>query len=179
MLTNTAKIIRDGKLIQIDAINIYPGDIVKLEEGDKIPADIRIIESKNLTAIESSLTGESYPVNKDSEILLPGTAMADRTNMLFMSTFIAAGSATGVVTNTGNSTIIGGIAKSISTAGPKKSNFLEQINKLTKQISLVAISIASLIFIVAFFIQGESLIDTFLFSIAALVSGVPEGLPAI
>lgn len=175
----TAKVYRNGEIIKIDAKEIVPGDIIDLEEGDRIPADSRIVESKNLRTVESSLTGESTPVDKDSKKMMEATPFADRRNMVWMGTFVACGQAKAIVTQTGSDTAFGRIAKDIHEVKQKKSHFEEKIDSLAKQMGAIAIFGASLIFVVGFYVKNLEFQEILLFTIASLVSGIPEGLPAI
>lgn len=179
MLVNYAKVYRDGSLVKIKAENLVPGDIILLESGDRIPADARIIESKGLQAIESSLTGESLPVLKENVILSKKTALADCRNMVWMGTFISTGQAKAIVVATGDKTEFGKIASNIQKVVDIRTHFQEKTDLLAKQMGVIAITSALVIFLIGYFIRGFSLYEMFLFSVAALVSGLPEGLPAV
>ncbi|MFN4082596.1 MAG: cation-translocating P-type ATPase [Bacteroidia bacterium] len=179
MLVLQAKVIREGIKNTINAEGLVPGDIIILEEGDSIPADARILESKNLRAIEAPLTGESVPVEKNSEVLPENTALADRSNMLFKSTFIAGGFATAVVTGTGYQTAIGDIATTLKSIKKERTNFQKKTDVLARQMAVIAICSALLLFTVSYFMQNAGLQEILLISIAALVSSIPEGLPAV
>jgi len=179
LLVPIAKVIRSGKQQIISATDLVPGDIVILEEGDKVPADGRLLEVRGLKVIESSLTGESFAVSKNIDILDQKTGVADRTNMVFMSTFVSSGSAKMVVIGTGIETQIGQIATEISEIKNEKSQFLENTSRLTLQIGTLSLITSTFIFIISYFVRGNELIEVFLFTVAALVSGIPEGLPAI
>lgn len=179
LLVPIAKVLRDGQKQVIPATELVPGDIVMLEEGDRVPADGRLIEIHNLQVIESSLTGESFAVSKQINILPENTGLADQTNMVFMSTFVSSGSASMVVSGTGVQTQIGQIATAISEIKNEQSQFLKNTNRLTLQIGLLSLFLSSLIFIISYFVQGNDLLTVFLFTIASLVSGIPEGLPAV
>lgn len=174
-----AKVYRNKQLLEIDAKNIVPGDILFLEEGDKVPADARIIESKNLRCVESSLTGESFPVDKKDVVLPEKTALADRINCVFMGTFVASGSCKAVVFSTGTQTEIGKIAKDIESIEKVQSHFKEKTDYLAKQMAIIAFIGATITFIVGYFVRGFEFTEIFLFTLASLVSGIPEGLPAV
>lgn len=179
MLVPQAKVIRNGISQNITARELVPGDIIILEEGDSIPADARIIESKNLRAIEASLTGESVPINKREDSLPEETLLADRKNMVFKSTFIAAGYALAVVTGIGLQTAIGDIARSLGDIKTVKTNFQRKVETLARQMAVISILSASLLFIISYFFQQAKFEEILLISIAALVSAIPEGLPAV
>jgi Ca2+-transporting ATPase len=179
IIVSTAKVFRDGEVEEIFAYNIVPGDIVLLEEGDKIPADLRIMESKNLKTQESSLTGESYPVNKNNLIIEDDVPIADQSNMLFTGTFVVSGEAKAVAVVTGDNTVLGQIAEDIGSIKKRKWHFEEKTDQLAKQLAFLAFGGASVIFFVGYFLRGFSFEDIFLFTIASLVSAIPEGLPAV
>ncbi len=179
MLVPTAKVYREGELTNVSSKDIVPGDIVFIEEGDRIPADMRVIESRNLRTMEASLTGESVPKNKSTEAINESTDFADRSNMAFMGTFVAAGKGKGVVVSTGDSTAFGSIAKDIEGIQRSGGHFEEKIKTLAKQMGTFALAGALTIFLIGFFVRGMEFTELFLFTIAALVSGIPEGLPAI
>ncbi len=178
MIVPHAKVYR-GDLLQIDARELVPGDIILLEEGDKIPADARLIEIKNFRTVEASLTGESFPVDKELKVLHEKTALADWKNMVLMGTFVVGGRARAVVTSIGLDTAIGNIAQDIEKIKRKKSHFKEKTDKLAKQMAVIACLGAFLVFVIGFFISGTDLKEIFLFTIASLVSAIPEGLPAV
>ncbi len=179
IIVPTAKVYRDGVLEKIDAKNLVLGDVIFLEEGDKIPADARIFEERDFRTVESSLTGESTPVSKNIGKTDPKTSVGDRRNMVWMGTFVAGGQAKAVVVATGNNTVFGEIAGDISQIKKERSHFEKKIDKLAKQMGVIAVAGSSLIFIVGFWIKGVEFQEILLFTIASLVSGIPEGLPAI
>jgi P-type Ca2+ transporter type 2C len=179
LLVPKCKVIRDGKLQTIHSKNLVPGDLISIEEGDNVPADARIIYEKNARTIESSLTGESAPVNKDTAPLNKEVPLGDKVNMVWKSTFLASGSVEAIVTGTGMNTKIGEIAKSLKNIEPKKTNFQLKTDKLAKQMAFIAIGSAVLLFLVSYFFQEAEISEILLISIAALVSTIPEGLPAV
>ncbi|NIM47448.1 MAG: HAD-IC family P-type ATPase [Candidatus Aenigmarchaeota archaeon] len=179
MIVLHAKVYREGELLQIAARELVPGDIILLEEGDRVPADARLFEIKIFRTVEASLTGESLPVDKDIKILPEKTALADCKNMVWMGTFVARGQAKAVVTATGISTAFGKIAQDIEKIKRVKGHFKEKTDKLAKQMGIIAAIGSSVTFIVGFFIRGFEFLEIFLFTLASLVSGIPEGLPAV
>lgn len=179
LIISYAKVLRNGEEIKIPSQNLVEGDIIILEEGDKVPADARLIELKNLRTQESSLTGESFPEEKNISVLEPSTSLADRTNMVFMSTLIVSGYAKALVVSTGNRTQIGQVAKSIQEIAQPKMHFNKKVSQLAYQMGTFAIIGALLTFLIGFFIRGLEFFEIFLFTIASLVSGIPEGLPAV
>ena len=179
LIISYAKVYRDGKLVKLPSAALVPGDIVLLEEGDKVPADARLIEIKNFKTQESSLTGESFPVEKSTKILDPSIALGDRVNMVFMSTLVVSGQAKAVVVATANKTQIGQVAKSIQEITHPKMHFNKKVKQLAIQMAIFAVIGAALTFLIGFFINKLEFFEIFLFTIASLVSGIPEGLPAI
>lgn len=179
MIVPYAKVYRDSELLSIPAAHLVQGDIIFLESGDRIPADARLIELKDFTAVESSLTGESFPSVKQLHALKEDTALADRTNMVWMGTFVSTGTAKALVAATGNSTAIGCIARDIESIKKEKSHFQKKTDILAKQMGLIAIISAAVIFSIGFFIRGFQFKQMLLITIASLVAAIPEGLPAI
>ncbi len=179
IIVPTAKVYRGGELLKIKARDLVPGDVVVLEEGDKIPADGRIFEAKNFRTVEASLTGESTPTSKTTEEMNEGVSLADRKNMAWMGTFAAGGKAKILIVATGDKTAFGRIAKDISGIQRGKSHFEKKIDKLAKQMGIIAIIGASAVFVIGFLIKSLEFEEILLFTIASLVSGIPEGLPAI
>lgn len=179
IIVSYAKVYRDNTLLRIPSKELVPGDIIYLEEGDKIPADARIIDLKNFRTQESSLTGESFPEDKQLKILHKEVTLADRTNMVFMSTLVVSGTAKAVVVSTGTCSEIGKIASSIENVPVQKTHFSKQTIKLTKFMAFLSIIGALLTFLIGYFINNLNLFEIFFFTIASLVSGIPEGLPAI
>ncbi|HIP66791.1 MAG TPA: cation-transporting P-type ATPase [Candidatus Nanopusillus sp.] len=170
---------RDGKIKKIKASDLVPGDIVILKQGNKVPADIRIITARNLYVDESILTGESKPVKKENTVLPEDTPIQERKNMLFMGTFIVRGHAEGVVVATGNDTEIGKIYGIVETIEYKKTPLEKEIDKFGKLITVLTVLIIVLIFTLAYFSKVLSIYDSIIFAIALGVAVIPEGLPTI
>ncbi|PWB53696.1 MAG: ATPase [Candidatus Methanoperedenaceae archaeon] len=165
-----AKVLRDGVRTQIDSSKIVPGDIIFLETGDRVPADARLLEIVNLAAEESSLTGESIPVEKTIEAL-------QRTNMVFQGTIIVKGRGTAVVTATGINTEIGKIAELIQSE--EESTPLEiKLEQLGKHIGYIVGFICIVVFVTGFF-RGEEKFNLFLTTVSLAVAAIPEGLPIV
>ena len=170
--------VRNGHITRLNASELVPGDIALLKEGDKVPADCRIVTSKNLALIESSLTGEAKAVNKMDGVLGKETMLGDRSNMVHMGTIVTAGEARVIVIETGMGTEIGKIAKNISEIKEEKSLFDIRTEKLMKTMIIIALSTAVLTFLIGLFRKLE-ISELFLFTTASLVSAIPEGLPAV
>lgn len=182
------RVIRDGETHLIPQKDIVAGDIVYVETGDKIPADGRLLESIALKVDESSLTGESLPVDKDADVLLEDekTPVAERVNMLYSGSFITGGSGKMVVTDVGDSTEFGKIAKELSSTEKTDTPLQEKLAKLGKMITILGAAMAAIVFIIQviiFITYGTANLDTiseaFITSIVLIVAAVPEGLPTI
>ncbi len=179
MIVSYAKVYRDGDLVKIPAANLVPGDIIILEEGDKVPADCRLLEIKNLTVNESSFTGESLPVEKILKALPRSINIFDRKNTVFMGTFISSGSCKAVVVSIGNETAIGNIASSIQKIPRQRNHFQKKSDILAKQIGIFTLITALIIFFYGYFIRDFKFQEILLFTVASIVAIVPEGLPAV
>jgi Ca2+-transporting ATPase len=173
-------VLRNGIVKEIHSINIVPGDILILDAGRIIAADIRIIESANLQVEESALTGESVPSDKNAATLLtdPKTPLGDRVNMAFMSTHITLGRGVGVVVETGMKTEVGKIANIINTEKKSKTPLELRLDGLGKTLGLIAVGICVFIFIIAS-LQGRDMVEMFILSVSLAVAAIPEGLAAI
>lgn len=175
-----ARVLRDGKIVLVDASEVVPGDIIIVMEGDRVPADARLIEAKDLYVDESTLTGESVPVHKRADVVLPeDTIVSDQVNMLFSGTYVVRGTGKAVVTATGRNTYIGHIARMVAETRAEKTPFQVELDRLAKRIAAVVVVIAALSFIIGYVFQEAGLVDLMLTSIALAVAAVPEGLPAI
>lgn len=179
LVVQKAKVIRKGETLEIDAKLLVPGDILILEEGDNIPADARILETKNFRTVESSLTGESYPIEKTIEKLELDTVLADRRNMVWMGTFVASGRAKAVVIATGQNTELGKIAANLDSIVNERSHFEVRTDKLAKQMGAIALLGGVLTFLIGYYVREIEFVEIFIFTIAAIVSAIPEGLPAV
>jgi len=180
MTTPKAIVRRDGNVIEINSEEVVPGDIVLLDAGRYIPADLRLIESANLQIEESALTGESVPSSKDAfaSIEDPKTAIGDRSNMAFMSTLTTYGRGEGVVVATAMDTEIGKIAKILEDDDDEMTPLQKRLEELGKILGFLAIGICAVIFLVAL-LQKRDLFDMFLTAISLAVAAIPEGLAAI
>ncbi len=190
MSSPTCVVRRDGKLIELKAEELVIGDIVVLEEGRTVPADLRLTEAINLKTDESSLTGESLPVEKDANIVFTDeVGVGDRVNMVYMSTPVVYGRGEGVVVRTGIDTETGKIAKLLSEGEDDTTPLQKQLAKLSKFLGLLTIAIVVLIFGIQLIDLAKSnggskgwlggIIDNFMFAISLAVAAVPEGLPAV
>jgi Ca2+-transporting ATPase len=179
MVSPTAKVLRDNRVTQIDSRDIVPGDVIFLQEGDRVPADGRLLFADDVRTVEGALTGESTPQNKTIERVDEKISLADRASMLYMGTYIVAGEARLVVTATGSHTELGLVAQKMELIEALPSHFKERIRILTLKMGLMA-GIGTLVtFLVGYFVAGLDFVNIFLVATATLVSGIPEGLPAI
>ena len=179
MLSLEAVVIRNAKKKSIDAEELVPGDIVMLKSGDKIPADIRLIKTKDFRVEESPLTGESTAVEKNTGPVDAKAIIGDQTSMAFSGTVVIYGKATGVVVGTGTDTEIGKINKMISEVEEITTPLLQQIGKFGKWLSVIILGITALFFAFSYFFRDYPLDDLFLAAIGLVVASIPEGLPAI
>lgn len=179
MLVVRATVIRNGERIDIDASELVLGDIVYLEAGDNVPADIRILDADNLKVQESVLTGEADSVEKDEQTLIGNVPIADQVNMAFASTSVTNGAATGVVVAIGDYTEIGKINQSINQVKPQKTPLIISINNLGKYISYVIVLTAIILFGFGVLFDIYEIPVLLLSIITMVVGSIPEGLPAI
>ncbi|VWL85282.1 cation-translocating P-type ATPase [Oceanivirga miroungae] len=178
MTNPKAVVIRSGKTFEINSSDLVVGDIVLLDAGRVVPADLRLVETSSLQIEESSFTGESVPVNKDASVILEeDTLMSDRINLAFMSTLVSYGRAKGVVIATSNDTQIGKIADMLDTED-EKTPLQVKMNKLGKQLGYIAIVICVLIFVIGI-MQKRGAVEMLITSISLAVAAIPEGLVAI
>jgi P-type Ca2+ transporter type 2C len=173
------KVYRDGVIKVEHPRDLVPGDVVQLEEGDKIPADCRLLQVKNFQTMEASLTGESTPLEKQIEPVAATTSIAEQSNMVWMGTTVARGAAEAVVIKTGALTQFGQIATDLGSIDVAENHFEKKTRNLTKQMAVMALSLAAATFVVGFFIRQFGLEEMLLYTIATLVSALPEGLPII
>lgn len=179
MSAPSAKVIRDGRVQEIDALQVVPGDIVVLEAGNYVPADCRLINSYNLKIEESALTGETIPTNKDSgRILKENTAMGDLCNMAFATTVVVNGHGEAVVVDTGMNTRVGKIAGMIIEDESPDTPIQKKLNEVGKMLAIACIVICVLIFVIGIF-KKIPIVEMFMTSVGLAVAAIPEGLPAI
>ena len=177
--SHVAKVVRNGKIEVVASRELVPGDIVVLDTGDYVPADLRIIEGVNLKSQESSLTGESVPVDKNAEVITDEkVGIGDRTNMLFSSSLITYGRGKGIVVETGMNTEVGKIATIINDTEGTATPLQIKLNKLGKTLGIAALAICVLIFIIGI-AYGKDIIDMFMTAVSLAVAAIPEGLAAV
>ena len=180
MSSPEATVIRDGKRGKVKAEDLVPGDIVVLETGDIIPADIRLLDSRNLQIDESSLTGESVSVEKDAEELYDKeVGIGDRKNFAYSSSIVTYGHGEGLITSTGHNTEIGRIATSLDTVEDKQTPLQRQLKDLSKKLAILVVIICALVFVVGYFRTSMSILDNFMVAVSLAVAAIPEGLTAV
>ena len=176
---HASKVIRDENMQIVPAKELVPGDIVVLDTGDYIPADLRILEAVNLKTQESSLTGESVPVEKTSEIIEEQEiGIGDRKNMLFSSSLVTYGRGKGIVVETGMTTEVGKIAGMINSTEKQETPLQQKLDKLGKTLGIAALVICAVIFILGI-LQGKEIISMFMTAVSLAVAAIPEGLVAV
>jgi Ca2+-transporting ATPase len=179
MLSLEAVVIRDGKRHKIPAEDLVPGDLVALESGDRVPADMRLTEVRDLKIEESPLTGESEAVEKHSGTVSGDAVVGDRANMAFSGTLVTYGRARGVVIGTGAETEIGRISGMMEEVEAPRTPLLRQIDRFGNWLSIVILGLTAGFFAIGFFFHEYALSELFLAVIGLAVAAIPEGLPAI
>jgi len=169
---------RDGRKIHVPTTALVPGDIVLLAGGDRVPADLRLLETKGLQIDESSLTGESVPVNKRPDPLEADTVLADRINMAYAGSLVTAGTATGVVWATGDHTETGRLAFLIAEAVELTTPLTRRIAKFSGMLLWIILGLAGVLFAFGVLVRGGSPVEMLMASVALAVGVIPEGLPA-
>jgi Ca2+-transporting ATPase len=179
MAVPTVKVFRDGKLDEISARLLVPGDVVQLETGNLIPADLRLLESVNLQIQEAALTGESEPVNKFvDEIDRDDLPLGDRRNMVYLGTVVTGGRGRGLVVATAMDTELGHIADLLQQVGDEQTPLQRRLDRLGKILAAVGVAVAALIFVIGI-LRGDDLRHVLLTAVSVAVAIVPEGLPAV
>ncbi len=173
------RVLRDGHEAVLPAAELVPGDIIHFETGDQVPADARLFESIRLSAQEAALTGESTPVHKQAgAVLQPGAALADRRNMVYSGTSIAAGKGSAIVVSTGMHTELGRIAGMLERTEQEPTPLQRRLTALGKHLSIVCGAIVLIIFVINI-ARGREVLEVLLYSVSLAVAAVPEGLPAV
>ena len=180
MSSPEATVIRDGQRKHVKAEELVPGDVVVLETGDIIPADMRLIESSNLKIDESSLTGESVAVEKDANFTTnDDVGIGDRENYVHSSSIVTYGHGIGLVATTGEETEIGKIATSLDQVEDKETPLQRQLKKLSKLLAVLVVVVCIAVFALGYFRTGDDLLETFMVAVSLAVAAIPEGLTAV
>ncbi|HSL08821.1 MAG TPA: HAD-IC family P-type ATPase [Pseudonocardiaceae bacterium] len=177
MVRTQARVVRDGCERTVPSEELVPGDLVLLEAGDKIPADVRLIGSTELRVDESALTGESVPVTKDEVVLPEATPVADRRNMVYSGTLVTTGSGAGVTVATGAETELGEIHRLVGAAESLATPLTAKLASFSKVLTVAILALAAVTFAIGL-LRGQDAVATFTAAIALAVGAIPEGLPA-
>ena len=179
MLSAEARTVRDGETRLVPSEDLVPGDIVLLESGDKIPADLRLIDVKNLRTEEAALTGESVPIDKTTEPVAERATVGDREGMAFSGTLVASGRGTGIVVATGDNTELGRINQMMAAVSALETPLLRQIKKLGYAITALIGMVSVIVFAFGRWVREMPFVDIFQAVVSIAVSVIPEGLPAL
>jgi len=179
MLSVNAEVRRDGAWARVDADDVVPGDVVRVRSGDRVPADVRLIQATNLRVEESALTGESVAAAKSVDAVGADAGVGDRSSMLFSSTLVAAGQGVGVVTATGSATEIGRIQTMISEVRSLATPLTRQLDRFGKLLAVLILAMAVVMVLIGRVVHDFSVPDLISASIGFAVAAVPEGLPAL
>jgi len=179
MLSPQAVALRDGRRRTVDAAELVPGDIVALQPGDRVPADLRLTKAKGLRAVEAALTGESVPVDKSSEAVPAGAALGEQASMAFAGTSIAAGQGTGVVAATGRDTRLGHVSRLLAETDALATPLLRRLADMGTWLTVAILAVAAATFAVGTFARSLPADEMFMAAVGLAVAAIPEGLPAI
>ena len=179
MLSAEARTLRGGEIRLIPSEELVPGDVVFLESGDKVPADLRLVEVKNLRTEEAALTGESVPIDKTTEAVSDKATIGDREGMAFSGTLVASGRGTGIVVATGSETELGRINQMMTSVSALETPLLRQIKKFGYSITTIIGIVSVIVFAYGRWVRGMPFVDIFQAVISIAVSVIPEGLPAL
>ncbi len=174
------RVLREGRVVEVDSAEVVPGDVLLLREGDLIPADGRLVEVEDLEVDESPLTGESTPVEKYADrVLPPETPVSDRTNMVFRGTMVVRGRGKAIVVATGMSTELGRIAKAVAEVREERTPLERELDRFGRRIGIIILAIAGVVFVTSLAEGYLGVLEAFMTSVALAVAAIPEGLPAI
>jgi cation-transporting P-type ATPase F len=176
-MTTEATVLRAGEKQRISSTEVIPGDIIFLQSGDKVPADARLFQTRDLQVDESALTGESIPVDKKPDVLDHDTGLADRRNMAYASTLVTYGQGSGIVVAIGDKTEVGRISKLILSTKALETPLTRKIARFSHVLLYAILALAATTFVVGL-IRGQSVFDMFMAAVALAVGAIPEGLPA-
>jgi len=179
MSTPKTTVKRDGQKKEIDSIDVVPGDVIYLEQGDAVPADARLIEADSLDTDEAALTGESTKVSKETGTVEEDAAVAEKSNMVFMNTHVVRGRGKAVVTDTGMDTEVGKIAEELEEAEESQTPFQKEVDQMGKRIGYLVVGIVAFVGLLQLTLTGAGPVTIFLMAIGLMVAAIPESLPAI
>jgi len=179
MLAPRAQVLRDGRQHDLDAVDLVPGDVVMLASGDRLPADVRLLQTRNLRVDEAALTGESVPVDKSTEAVTIDAAIGDRLGMAYAGTLVTQGQARAVVVATGARTEIGRIGRLLETVETGPTPLLRKMAAFGRMLTFVILVLAAALFAFGTWVRGYAAADMFMAAVGLAVAAIPEGLPAI
>jgi magnesium-transporting ATPase (P-type) len=179
LISQHAIALRNGEKRDIDVADLVPGDVVLIEAGDRVPADLRILRARGLAIEEAALTGESLAAEKQQEPAPIGAPLGDRSSMAFSGTLVVRGQATGLVVNTGVSTEIGKISGMLHQVPPLVTPLLQQINSFARLLTFIILGFGAALFAFAVLIRGFDPVEALIAVVAVAVGAIPEGLPAV
>lgn len=179
MLSPHAQVLREGVPVEIDATALVPGDVVLLAAGDRVPADLRLFEAKDLRTDEAAMTGESLPVEKTIGTVAIDAPLGDRFGMAYSGTLVVHGQARGIVVATGQDSELGRISQMLTDVRMLNTPLLRQVNHFARILATVIISISVVTFVIGTYWRGHAASDMFMMVVALAASAIPEGLPAI
>ena len=179
LLVFRTTVLRDGVRKEIDASQVVPGDVLVLSQGQKVPADGRVFESHSLRADESTLTGESLGVDKGTLPVEANTSLADRSNMVYGSTFITHGSGLAVVVGTGSTTEVGQIAVTLESMAERATPFQVEVQRMARQMTVIIGVLTAVVALILYFVLHEPLVDVVLNTLSLAVATIPESLPIV
>ncbi len=179
LLSPRATVIRGGRPVDIDAVDVVPGDVVRLVSGDRVPADVRLLTADGLLADESALTGESVPVEKTPAAVGADAPVGDRVGMAYSGTVIVHGQGTGVVVGTGTATELGRINRMLADIAATETRMQRQIARFAKALAAVILLASAATYVLGVLVRGHDPSEMFMMVVALTASAIPEGLPAI
>jgi magnesium-transporting ATPase (P-type) len=179
MIDPHATVLRDGRRLTIEAWHVVPGDIVLVEAGDRVPADMRLIKARSLKVDEAILTGESVAVDKRTEAAPAAAPLGDRLSMAYSGTLVAAGQGTGIVVATGPSTELGRVSRLLGGVESLETPLVRQVGIFARKFTIVVLGVSFVTFLAAYFVRGYAAADAFMAVVGLAVGAIPEGLPAV
>ncbi|MAL77884.1 MAG: carbonate dehydratase [Sneathiella sp.] len=179
MLALKATVVRDGARMTVEGDTLVPGDIVLLEAGDKVPADLRLLQMKGLQIQEAILTGESVPVDKNLDPVAAAVPLGDRSCMAYSGTLVTSGTGRGIVVGTGENTEIGRISGMLSSVETLTTPLLQQMSAFARWLTLLILLVAAILLVFGYFVEHLAFTDVFMAVVSLSVAAIPEGLPAV
>lgn len=179
MIPEAATVLRDGQSISLSAEGLVPGDLVTLQSGDKVPADLRLIKAKNLLVEEAALTGESLPVAKSTDTVHADAPLGDRIGMTYSGTLVIQGTATGVVVATGNSTELGRINALLNQTAQLETPLTKQLARVSSGITIAVVVVVAILIGFGIWIKDAQVGEALMVAVSLAVAAIPEGLPAV